>query len=73
MIRKMSEESYIRLYTIIYSQKMNKKNDWRIVYSHIYNDFESKIEWKINKTIEWRIVYNLIYYHLQSKIDKKNE
>ena len=73
MIRKMSEESYIRLYTIIYSQKMNKKNDWRIVYSHIYNDFESKIEWKINKTMNeesYIILYSIIY---SQKLIKKNE
>ena len=29
--------------------KMSKKNDWRVVYSLIYNVSQSKIEWKMSK------------------------
>ena len=52
-VGNMTEESYIIVYSIIYSQKlsektirkMSEKNDWRIVYKTIYYDFE----WKMSK------------------------
>ena len=54
---------------------MSKKNDSGIVYSLIYNNLQSKFEWKIGKknewNFDWRIVYSLIYNDLQSKFDWK--
>ena len=56
---------------------MSKKNDWRVVYSLIYNVSQSKIEWKMSKKNEVKTIYNSIYYDSQSKIEwkmnKKND
>ncbi len=51
----------------------NKKNDWRIVYSLLYYDLQSKIGKKNDSKNDWRIVYNSIYYDFEWKIGKKND
>ena len=69
-MRKMTEESYIIVYTMFLSQKWMKnewKNDSGILYKTIYNDFQSKIEWKF----EWRIIYKLYTMFLSQKLTKK--
>ena len=73
----MTRESYNILYTMFLSQKLtqkiNKKNDWRIVYNSIYYHSQSKIDWKLSKKNDWRIVYNSIYNDSQSKNSIKND
>ena len=70
-IRKMTEESYIKtIYNNLQSKfewKIDKKNDWRIVYSFIYYNLQSKFEWKMSKKNDWRIIYNSIYYDFTVK------
>ena len=48
-------------------RKMSKKNDWRVVYSLIYNVSQSKIKWKMSKKNEVKTIYNSIYNVSQSK------
>ena len=39
---------------------MSKKNDWRVVYSLIYNNLQSKMNKKNESKNDWEIVYSLI-------------
>ena len=61
---KKNDWRVYRLYTMILQSKIDKKNDWRIVYSLIYNNLQSKIEWKMSKknesNFDWRVVYKTI-------------
>ena len=70
MSEKMTEESYIIVYSMIFSQNLTQK--WsKTVYNSIYYHLQSKIDWNMSRKNEWRIIYNSIYYHLQSKFDSK--
>ena len=51
-VGKMTQEKYIRLYSMILSQfliQKNKKIEWEIVYNSIYYHLQSKIESKMSE------------------------
>ena len=60
MSEKMTQEYYIRLYTMIFSQKLNEKFEWRILYKTIYYVSQSKI-WVKNEVKQYIILYTIIY------------
>ena len=81
MSQKMTEESYIIVYSMILQSKIGKKNEWKNdwreyirLYSIIYSQnltqkMNKKNEWKN----DWEIVYKTIYYDFEWKISKKND
>ena len=76
----MTEESYIIVYTMILSQnltqKIGKKNDWRIVYNSIYYHSQSKMNKKNdskNEVKQYIIVYTMILSQKWLKNESKND